>query len=803
MPELNDQIEKLQFRLDKMVEYQNYFDRETKLIRVEIEKLKKNDEKSGDQLSDNFSQKPSTDKNTSFYIPPAKLTNTPIAEPVRTVNQTYKSPNFTRENIAEKPVNEPAGEFQTANVSSGWEDFIGRNLISLIGIIITILGVGIGAKYAIDRDLISPAARIVLGYLFAFGVFGTGFRLKSKYLDFSAVLMSGALAMMYFLTYFAYDFYELIPQKIAFLMMLCITALTVLAAINFNRQIIAHIGLVGAYAVPFLLGNHSGRYDILFGYMTIVNFGILLVSVKKFWKPLYYTSFIFTWLIFSGWYFSGYHAAQDFPTAFGFLTVFFLTFYLTFISYKLIADEDFNAEIVGLILLDSFIFYGFGSLMINNNPSVSQYLGLFTVINAGFHGLIAFVVHKYRLGGRINLYLPVGIALAFLTIAVPVQFDGQWITLLWTAEALFLFVFGRLKRLTMIEVFSFPLMFLATASLLVTLIENKPVAVPLLNGAFLTSIIFAAACAMVWYVNEIEQEENSTAANWQMYVKYIASTVCLLVFYNSFRTEIGHYFHNQTIMTAAENNSHPFSDYPTVTDSSLSLFNTVWSINYTMFFVSLLAIANIKQFKSEIFGVISLGLNSSILFIFLTAGLLAIGQLRDNYLNRTDAELFARGTNHLIIRYISYFFAAGLIASIYAVCRQDFIRKYSPDLNFGKTFDTIFYPAVLWLTSSELLNWMSIYAVEDSYKLGLSILWGFYALTLVVIGIAKRKKHLRLGAIVLFAVTLAKLFFYDITSLGTISKTVVFISLGIILLIVSFLYTKYKSLILDENDKFI
>jgi uncharacterized membrane protein len=90
---------------------------------------------------------------------------------------------------------------------------------------------------------------------------------------------------------------------------------------------------------------------------------------------------------------------------------------------------------------------------------------------------------------------------------------------------------------------------------------------------------------------------------------------------------------------------------------------------------------------------------------------------------------------------------------------------------------------------------MDIFKSEQSYKLGLSILWGLYALYLIAYGIWKKKKHLRIGAIVLFAITLLKLFFYDISSLDTISKTIVLVSLGALLLIISFLYNKYKKLI--------
>lgn len=58
---------------------------------------------------------------------------------------------------------------------------------------------------------------------------------------------------------------------------------------------------------------------------------------------------------------------------------------------------------------------------------------------------------------------------------------------------------------------------------------------------------------------------------------------------------------------------------------------------------------------------------------------------------------------------------------------------------------------------------------------------------------------MRVGAIVLFGITLIKLFFYDISHLNTIAKTIVFVSLGVLLLIISFLYTKYKYLISEDE----
>ena len=94
-------------------------------------------------------------------------------------------------------------------IKSDIEKFIGENLINKIGIAITVIGVAIGAKYSIEHELISPLTRMILGYLIGIGLLGFGIKLKKKYESYSTVLVSGAIAIMYFITYFAYSFYFL------------------------------------------------------------------------------------------------------------------------------------------------------------------------------------------------------------------------------------------------------------------------------------------------------------------------------------------------------------------------------------------------------------------------------------------------------------------------------------------------------------------------------------------------------------------------------------------------------------------
>jgi uncharacterized membrane protein len=158
----------------------------------------------------------------------------------------------------------------------------------------------------------------------------------------------------------------------------------------------------------------------------------------------------------------------------------------------------------------------------------------------------------------------------------------------------------------------------------------------------------------------------------------------------------------------------------------------------------------------------------------------------------------ADGMSHwmyVAVRPISYILAGVLLYWLREYSRDPLLedRVEHEFLYYG--FEALAYVTGFVVASCELVNLMEQFRLADGTKLGLSILWGVYALGMIVVGIAKDKKHLRIAAMVLLAVTLVKLFFYDIADLDTISKTILFVTLGITLLIVSFLYNKYKNII--------
>lgn len=679
-------------------------------------------------------------------------------------------------------------------IKSNLENFIGTNLINKIGILILIFGVIIGSKYAIDNDLISPLARVILGYVISVGLLLFAIKLKPKYLNFSAVLLSGALTLLYFLSFIAYDFYHFIPQTAAFGLMLVFTIFAVLASLNYNKQVIALIGLVGSYAIPFLLSNDSGNILFLFSYMSIINIGILFISFKKYWKPLFYSAFFFTWFIFLFWFGEGYKR-ENFIIGMSFASIFFLIFYTTFIAYKVIKKEAFAKVDVIFILLNSFIYFSLGYFIMEDFKPARDYLGLFAIVNALIHFVVSKVFFTRENTDEKIFYLALGLVFVFITMAIPIQLDGNWVTLLWSLEALLLFWLGRTKQIKIYEIISYPLILLSFFSLWQdwTFGRYYHEIKAFINPIFLTALISSISYALINYFhfkNPVAVEKR----NKKQTILNIALPILFsIAIYFTFAVEIGQWFSNIFDKTSLEINDgdYIYHEY----NYDITKFKELTLLFYTIIFVLLATLINFKKIKSTVLSKVSLAASLLLLFFALSAGLLICSELRASYLLPETDQLFNRGSLNLYIRYFNFAFIALLVYSIYIHLKKEVVPPF-----IGKYFGVLVHLVVLWFLSSELLHWLDIFGNKNAYKLALSILWGSYSLLMVVLGLWKNLKYTRIAAIALFAITLLKLFAYDISNLSTIYKTIVLIILGVLLLVISFLYNKYAKTSNQENE---
>ena len=787
-------INELEQRIGNLLYRQSVFYKEIKQLENELAELKR---------QSNFSSVSATN---TVKTPAEKPTERPVEKPIERPTET------PAEKTTETPVitapSTPKPQFSLPTINrpkqpSDLEKIIGESWINKIGILIVIIGVAIGAKYSIENELISPLTRIILGYLVGIGLLGFGIKLKPKFEGYSAVLVSGSISIFYFITYFAYSFYNLIPQILAFAMMLIFTVFTVFAAIKYNRVVIAHIGLIGAYAVPFLLSSGSGRVDILFSYMLIINLGILFISIKRDWKTLHYSAFFFTWLIYGSWFAdkSFYSSLQGYEAlGIGFATAFFLIFYGVSLFNNIISKEKLDKINIILILLNSFIYFGFGYGIFNSNTKLDTYLGLFTLFNAVIHFVVLFFIKSKKLADSTLFYSTLGMVFTFITIAIPIQLDGSWVTLLWIAQGTILFWIGKTKNIPIYEKISLPILGLSFLSLLEDWsfyrYANNGDIQAFWNINFLTGILAILGYGFVVYLSRkhAETEENQKFSPFNAIKSFYLPALLVLTAYLTFRNEIAYYFNYWL-----ENSSLKGKEISEIDDYSLynydiNIFKNIYLLAYSLVFFGGLALLNFHKFKNKVLGISAIVIGLLTLLSVQTFGLEELGELRYAYINGGSNKYFDINFNYILVRYLLW----GSVAfALWAIFKNT--KSIIENTKFHIFLEMVIHISILNFLSNELVTWMDIAGYQDIFKLGLSILWSVYSLLLVSLGIYKKKKYLRISALVLFGVTLAKLFLYDISNLSTISKTIVLIVLGLLLLIISFLYNKFKDKISDET----
>jgi uncharacterized membrane protein len=109
----------------------------------------------------------------------------------------------------------------------------------------------------------------------------------------------------------------------------------------------------------------------------------------------------------------------------------------------------------------------------------------------------------------------------------------------------------------------------------------------------------------------------------------------------------------------------------------------------------------------------------------------------------------------------------------------------------------------LIFVSVDLYGWFGRHAaasntVASAPQLALSVFWTLYALAAVSVGIWRRNRSLRLLAMALLCLSVAKAFLFDLSWLQQPYRIVSFFTLGVILLVVSLLYTRFEERLRTE-----
>jgi hypothetical protein len=98
----------------------------------------------------------------------------------------------------------------------------------------------------------------------------------------------------------------------------------------------------------------------------------------------------------------------------------------------------------------------------------------------------------------------------------------------------------------------------------------------------------------------------------------------------------------------------------------------------------------------------------------------------------------------------------------------------------------------LALLTSEVYSQGIIREWHTGTSLAVTLSWTVYAVGTLLAGIYYRAATVRILALALFALTTAKVFLFDVWQLSTVIRTFAFVALGASLLLVSFLYRRYR-----------
>lgn len=339
-------------------------------------------------------------------------------------------------NEVEKKITRPS---QTGNI----ESFIGLKLIHLVGIVVLVTGIAIGVKYAIDKELITEAMRIILAYTAGVLLFLLSLRLKKKYELFSAILFSGGMAILYFTSYAAFVYYQFLPAVAAFLIMTALTIYTTVSAISYNRQEIAVLGMIGAYGIPFLISTNSERVDLFFSYILLINMGVVFLSFKRSWKLMGQLALLITWILFIGWGYFQYQPAKQW-IAFIFLCLYYLLFFINTLAFNVTRKTSLSIREIQQVVVNNTALYIAALVIFSNDFNIKN----ITIVTGSvflFLALLALISPMFLPSEKILQRFIAWQALLLLVMFIAFQWDGLMVTLLWVVVSILLFIWGMIN----------------------------------------------------------------------------------------------------------------------------------------------------------------------------------------------------------------------------------------------------------------------------------------------------------------------------------------------------------------------
>lgn len=646
-----------------------------------------------------------------------------------------------------------------ATSETNFEKYIGENLFGKIGILIFIIGIGFFVKYAIDQNWINETARTLMGYAVGAGMLVLAERLHKRYHTFSSLLAGGAFGIYYLITAIAFHYYALFSHTIAFVILCATTIFMSAVSVLYDRKELAVTALVGGFIAPFIISTDSSSIISLQIYITILNIGMFCLAMYKKWAILPMVSFAFTYIILWGTTalgsFSDSEAVSTYPTLFAFATLFYVIFLLPVVFIlRTQYGENTRLGLLGIITANSFMYLIYGDFLLQHfeaSSDTTAYLAFFiAAVNLSIHLYL-----RFRVEGQDTLRnLMLGLAVTFASMGIPILFSAANVLMVWAAESVLLLWLFTKEKNRIYELASAVLLLLTLGALAYyrttdTFIHDTGDSL-FFNGAFFVTTFVSIAYYVVAVIMQFNKELFSDTKRLIAYTpcNAIAYALGFSILFLAFRDNF--HFHLE----------QPISEYASLLTANIMLLGGALILR--------------KRFE------ISENKLAYEISLYLAGILFAM-----TVWNYTDPE-------GLLLRWLM-----ALVTIAYmAYCMRGQLLVTSNQRNLHTEYSII--STLMWLTLTRLLL---ITFNEVNFSTAFSLSLGIAAFILMCIGMRYHSKEIRIVSLAEFGIVIGKLILNDVWAMPALGKIIVFISLGAILLILSFLYQKLKDALFNEEDQ--
>ncbi len=678
----------------------------------------------------------------------------------------------------------PVAPERPSRTRGEWEALIGGKLLNRVGALALIIAVGLFLKYAFDNNWFTEWMRVSIGVLVGVVCLVAAARAVRKSFDvFAQGLVGAGLAILYLSVYASFNFYALVSQPAAFVAMSAVTVLAYVQAFRYKALAVSLLGLLGGFLTPFMLSTGEVNMAGLFTYVALLDLGLLFVVARNdAWMILDPLALLGTYCIYALWHGEYYTQEKLIPVVL-FLTVYWIMFH-GFDLYRLRRDVTTYAEFRRAISgVHSILFFGAVSIVLSERPDTEQalmaiVLGLLYVGSA----LLAGGVSAER-KSAFTQFMVTGIV--FSLVAVLIAWDGFNMIVIWSLACVAVVWVGLIKQEKsvwatglILLAFSFPMILFSPNALLYHPLESFR---PVLNGRALTFLIVALSLGMGGHLYRSGLPTPSKKIHELFQYGWFFLVVLVL-------------------------------NVETIDLFRLWMMNASDGDRELLEFQRLMAVAGVNGLAG--FALVGLGLGARMRPLFygslwLLLGAAGLAALRGLWYSPIEAFIPILNIR-VVVMLLMVFGFFGL--------RR--VLAQSPDVfEWGKEFTAIasYVPVILLLVLFSAEGWdfferekvlTAALGSGDSagesdrlhnlQHLTLSSVWLIFSIVLMLFGLLKRERGLRFLAIGLFGIAILKIFIYDLSFLDTLYRIFSFVGLGVILLAASYLYQRYRDVIVGN-----